>query len=154
MAVATVADVAVPLMRTLSADEAAYAARLLEWAEALIKARYPDLDALDQDALVMVESQAVARVLRNPDGAYQESLSGEYTHTRDRLGADGVLRIADDEWALLGGAASKGGAFSVDMVGSARVHSAACDLFFGSLTCSCGSNLNRCEGPIFGVVDW
>lgn len=109
MSIASPNDVAVHLGRELSTAETARATVLLVAVEALITARIPDLVAKTQgdkpeipaDLVKLVEAQAVARVIRNPDGSYQESLAGEYMQTRDRLGADGVLRIADDEWVLL-----------------------------------------------------
>lgn len=155
MALATVDDVAVPLLRELSAAERVYAARLLGWAEILIRGRFADFTALNQDAVVMVESQAVARVLRNPDGKYQESLSGEYASTRDRIGADGVLRITDEEWSLLApsSAASSGGAFAIDTVSAGLiVHSIICSLNFGANYCSCGASLTM-GWPLYEVVE-
>lgn len=155
MALASTDDVAVPLLRALTAEETAYAAKLLTWAEALVKAesvrRGTTLDALDVDAVKMVEASAVARVLRNPGGTYQESLSGEYSATRDRLLSDGVLRIADDEWSLLFPEAPAGGAFSVDTAPATGItgHSPWCSLYYGGTTCSCGANLTGYQYPIY-----
>lgn len=113
MSVATTADVAAHLGRELTTAEATRAALLLAAAEALVKARVGDVTKLDQSLLKLVEAQAVARVLRNPDGRYSESLSGEYSYQVDRLAADGVLRIAADEWELLVPQVVEGGAFTI-----------------------------------------
>lgn len=144
-------DVAVSLMAPLDAKQEAYAERLLAWAELLIKRRFPDLTKLDAEAIIMVESAAVARVLRNPDGTRQESLSGEYQRTIDRSSSDGVLRILDEEWALLtpesDGDAS--GAFSIDTVGRAGAHIPWCSMNLGALYCSCGADLTAYQYPIY-----
>lgn len=156
MALATVDDVAVPLLRALTEAEKAYAQRLLGWAEILITARFPVLQALNPEAVVMVESQAVARVLRNPDGKYQESVAaGEYSSTRDRVGADGLLRITDEEWDLLSPAKTtdNGGAFAVDTApGGGWSHSLVCALNFGGRYCSCGSELTGNRYPLYEEV--
>lgn len=155
MALATVDDVAVPLLRELSEAEKVYATRLLGWAEILIRGRFADFSALNQDAVVMVESQAVARVLRNPEGKYQESISAEYSSTRDRVGADGLLRITDEEWDLLSPSAGtgNGGAFAIDTVSTGlMVHSIICSLNFGANYCSCGANLTL-GWPLYEVVE-
>ena len=141
MTLASPADVAVPLLRDLTQAEHAYAIRLLKWAEILIQARHPDLSALNTEAVILVESQAVARVLRNPDGKYQESVD-DYSSMRDRVGADGLLRITDEEWALLSPSqASSGGAFSVDTVATCAAHAGACALYYGGAFCSCGADV-------------
>lgn len=138
MPFASVSDVAVPLLRPLTSAEEEYAARLLGWAELLIKARYPDLSVLDRDAVIMVEAQAVARVLRNPEGKIQESLAGEYQSTRNALGADGQLRISDEEWELLSPTGpGKRQAFTVDTAPRLVRHAPLCGWHFAS-NCTCG----------------
>lgn len=139
MAYATPGDVAVPLLRPLSDAETAYAEKLLEWAEKLIEVRFGGLDDLDQTAIIMVESQAVARVLRNPEGKTQESLAGEYQATRGGRD-DGILRITDEEWELLAPAGSlvKSGAFSIDTAPTlTNGHSQWC-WWMTDGTCTCG----------------
>ncbi|MBO0830325.1 MAG: hypothetical protein J2P24_21330 [Streptosporangiales bacterium] len=115
MAYATVDDVAVRLGRPLTDDERAMVAALLGDVEALIKARIPDLDAqvtagtIARDVVVMVEANAVLRVLRNP-GGYRSESDGDYSYTVDANAAAGYLTITPDEWALLG---AGGDAFTI-----------------------------------------
>jgi hypothetical protein len=103
---ATTADVAISLGRPLTTDETSTATGLLPRAELLITRRISDLaarivaDAALQDIVVMVEADAVARVLRNPNGVYQEHVD-DYSYTRDRAISAGTLYISDDEWDML-----------------------------------------------------
>jgi hypothetical protein len=106
MAYAITDDVAVSLGRSLTSEETDVAWGLLERAELLILRRIPDLaariaaDATLQDVVVMVEADAVARVLRNPSGVWQERID-DYSYTRDRSISSGMLYISDDEWDML-----------------------------------------------------
>lgn len=106
MTYATTVDVAVSLGRSLTSEEESQADALLARAELLILRRLPDLaarivaDATLEDVVVLVESDAVARVLRNPDGVYQERID-DYSFTRDRSISGGGLYISDDEWDML-----------------------------------------------------
>lgn len=106
MTYASASDVAVSLGRSLTADETTQATALLTRAELLITRRITDLatrivaDAALEDVVVLVESDAVARVLRNPDGVYQERID-DYSFTRDRALSAGTLYISDDEWDML-----------------------------------------------------
>jgi hypothetical protein len=103
---ATTADVAVSLGRSMTAEETTAATGLLPRAELLITRRIADLtariaaDAALEDVVVMVESDAVARVLRNPNGVYQERID-DYSFTRDQAVSAGTLYISDDEWDML-----------------------------------------------------
>jgi hypothetical protein len=103
---ATTADVQVSLGRALTTAETTQATGLLERAELLITRRLTDLadrivdDASLEDVVVLVESDAVARVLRNPNGVYQEHVD-DYSYTRDRAVSSGALYISDEEWDLL-----------------------------------------------------
>ena len=107
MAYASPADVADRLGRPLSEAEQTQAPVLLEDAELLIRNRIRDLDErvaageILEAAVVMVEANAVARVLRNPEGFRQEQ-SGDYMYTLDAQVASGRLFIDDAEWRLLG----------------------------------------------------
>ena len=152
MALATPDDVVYPLLRPLTEAEENYAVRLLDWAETLIKARYPDIATLAPTNVIMVEAQAVARVIRNPEGMYQEAVGGgEFSGTRDKAGADGVLRILDEEWELLAPTPVKTGkAFSIDTapVGTLN-HSVVCTLLMGGTYCSCGATLTQGQTPIY-----
>lgn len=117
MSYAGVADVQVSLGRPLTEDEEQQAEGLLDRVETRIRARIPTLverlgdEANLLDLLVEVESDAVARVLRNPSGYLQEQ-DGDYMYTRDRSLATGALNLTDDEWTRLG--ISKG-AFTIGL---------------------------------------
>lgn len=101
MAYASTNDVAAHLGRSLTEAEATRAALLLNAAEAMISARVADIAEAPTNLVILVEAMAVARVLRNPDGRWQETISSEYSFQADKVGSDGVLRITDDEWAIL-----------------------------------------------------
>lgn len=107
MAYATADDVAVRWARELNAEETALVNVRLEDAERMIRRRIPDLDskvqagAINAEDVVQVESDAVLRLARNPEG-YKSETDGDYTYTlADGLTA-GALGITDDEWAILG----------------------------------------------------
>jgi hypothetical protein len=82
-------------------------------------------------ALIKVESDAVIRVLQNPEGLRSEQID-DYAKSRDKANADGVLRVTAEEWAELGLPATepKGSgrrAFMVDTTpDAAYAASAAC----------------------------
>lgn len=107
MAYAQTSDVQARLGRPLSEDETSQAAALLDDAEILIKARISDLDDkvtagdIAEASVVMVESNAVVRLLRNPDGFISES-DGDYSYQKSGRLATGALEILEHEWALLG----------------------------------------------------
>lgn len=107
MSYTSVADVRARLGRPLSDAEHELAAVLLEDAENLIRARIPDLDArigdgrIRRELVVMVEANAVVRVLRNPGGFRSES-AGDYSYTIDTRAAAGYLTIPDTDWRLFG----------------------------------------------------
>lgn len=98
-------DVAARLGQALSDAEITWATTLLADAEDQILGAIPDLaERLTADpptaresAVVRAEAWAVVRVLRNPDGRYQETISGEYTYTRDRATSTGLLQVLPEE---------------------------------------------------------
>ena len=116
MAYATVSDVAVRWARTPSVEEEALINVKLADVERLIRMRIPDLDALvtagtiDVDAVIQVESEAVLRVIRNPDGFVSET-DGNYTYQYSQTTGIGKLLILPEEWELLG--YSRGGYFEM-----------------------------------------
>lgn len=107
MSYATVTDVQARLGRPLTDPERELAAVLLDDAESLIRARMPDLDdwiaigPVRRRLVVMIEANAVVRVLRNP-GGYTSETAGDYSYTIDTRAAAGYLTIPDADWALLG----------------------------------------------------
>lgn len=108
MTIATTQDLETSLMRELDETESRYASALLERAETLLLARAPELiqgiltdECHPKSALVaMIEADAVARVLRNPE-AYTRETEGEYSYAINMSIASGLLKITDDEWLLL-----------------------------------------------------
>lgn len=115
MSYASVADVAARLGRPLTDDERDLAAVLLDDAENLIRARIPDLDKriadgrIRRELVVMIEANAVVRVLRNP-GGYRSETAGDYSYTIDTRAAAGYLDIPDTDWRLIG---VRPGAFTI-----------------------------------------
>ena len=115
MAYATTADVEARLGRTLDASETQIVQARLADSELLIKSRIPDLadKILDgtilQEAVVMVESDMVLRLVRNPDG-YSQETDGNYSYTLHSEIASGRLSVLPHEWALLG---VRGGVYTI-----------------------------------------
>jgi hypothetical protein len=75
-------------------------------AERMLKRRIPDLDtqAEDEDYLaevIRVESEAVLRLARNPDGYLSEG-DGNYQYMLMQEISSGKLEILPDEWDSLG----------------------------------------------------
>lgn len=106
MAYATVADVQARYHEPLDdALETVVGTRLAD-AELILRNRIPDLDdrvlASDtyHDIVVMVESEMVLRLIRNPDGFSQES-DGNYSYAIYQQVASGRLEVLEDEWDLL-----------------------------------------------------
>lgn len=106
MAYATADDVANRLGRPLSPDEVTFVETLLGDAEIKILSRVPMLHEyvatgkISRDAVVLVEANAVLRVVRNPEG-FRSEQEGDYLYARDVATASGLLNILPDEWALL-----------------------------------------------------
>lgn len=107
MAYATVSDIEQRLGRELTESEATIVNTRLEDAEELIFRRIPDLTQRVEDGkirerlVVMVECEAVMRLIRNPEGYTQET-DGNYSYSIDSRVASGRLAILPEEWALLG----------------------------------------------------
>ena len=107
MAYATAVDIADRLGRELDDVEARIVEARLEDAETLIKTRVPTLDALiiegKQNArlVIMVESDVILRLIRNPDGFTQET-DGNYSYSIDARVASGRLSLLPEEWGMLG----------------------------------------------------
>src|SRR5690606_25188617 len=106
LAHATADDGANRLGRPLSPDEVPGVERLLGDAGVKILSRLPMLHEyvatgkMSQDAVVLVEANAVLRVVRNPEG-FRSEQEGDYLYARDVATASGLLNILPDEWALL-----------------------------------------------------
>ena len=91
----------------LSDEECLMIERRLEQVERMILRRVPDLVAqiaagtIALVDVVDVESEAVYRVVRNPEGLSME-MDGAYSYQRSREAADNSLRILPAEWTTLG----------------------------------------------------
>lgn len=115
MAIATVDDVQDRLDRELTDDEKRLAATLLEDVEAIIRSRVRNLlrraaaDESYRQIVVMVEANAVLRVLRNPEG-YRQETEGNYSYSLNAAVASGHLFVLGSEWELLG---ANRGAFTI-----------------------------------------
>ena len=115
MAYATPADVELRLGRDLTPEETLQVQALLDDVEAMIRLRIPDLDEKVADdpnferIVIMVEVNAVLRVLKNPD-AFVSETDGNYSYTRSTDGASGYLNILPIEWDWLFGG---GGMFQI-----------------------------------------
>lgn len=114
MAYATPDDVAVRWGHELSPEEKATVSVRLEDVERLIRRQIPDLDhqiecgSINKADVVQVESDAVIRIVRNPEGYISET-DGDYTYKLSEAAANasgglaaGGNVITDNEWWLLG----------------------------------------------------
>lgn len=107
MAYATPADVEARLGRELDPEETVLVQTRLNDVELIIKSRIPDLDAkiasgaISEEVVVMIESEAVLRLIRNPDG-YTAETDGNYSYQISTQVASGRLEILPWEWEMLG----------------------------------------------------
>ena len=107
MTYATVEDVENRFTRELTEEERQLVQSRLQDVEAVIKARIPNLDDkvasgdISEHIVVMVESEAVLRVLRNPEG-YSQETDGNYSYSMSSSAAPGRIVILPEEWAWLG----------------------------------------------------
>lgn len=105
MAVATYQDVAVALGRPISdSDQQAQVEHWLTGVELAITQRLGNVASLDQDALLFVESEAVAALVRH-SGVAESSITvavDDGSVTRRYESADYANSITDAWWALLG----------------------------------------------------
>lgn len=107
MPYASSADVAARLGRPLTEDETTLTNVRLADAERMILRRIPDLadqitaGDVDEADVIQVESDAVIRILKNPDG-YTSETDGTYSYAMKWDVASGKLEILDSEWRILG----------------------------------------------------
>lgn len=91
-------------MRALTQPEAAAAAAWIDDLEAEIAERVADISVLNASTIKRVVSQAVIRVLRNPDGlrTYSRAIDdATFSGTIDSELSSGTLHLTDAEWDLL-----------------------------------------------------
>lgn len=121
MAYTTTADIEKRLMRSLTSAEAGAVEAWIDDLEAEIVQRIPDLDAqLTAGTILLatvkrVVSQAVIRVIRNPEGLRTVTTGiddATETRTVDSSLSSGALFLSSDEWDLIL-PASSGDAFTI-----------------------------------------
>jgi hypothetical protein len=124
MPYASVDDVAARLGRPITTDsETAQVNAWLSDIELIIRARIPGLDDLvtagnpSEQAVVMVESNAVIRKIQNPEGKASERID-DYYYQLDANRAQGDLYLTDVEWDLLTPDTGSGGAFTITPYGA------------------------------------
>lgn len=106
--------------RPLAGDELTTADRLLTFAWAIVRARFPDIetrmaavtDPLDVELVRGVIVAMVLRAMRNPDGKRREQID-DYSYERDAAVADGSLYLSDAEADLLAPPGTATGAFTI-----------------------------------------
>lgn len=117
MAYATVEDVQNRYHETIDEALAVVVGTRLGDAELILKNRIPDLDdrvaasETYEQIVIMVESDMVLRLIKNPDGYSQES-DGNYSYAIYQMVASGRLEVLDDEWELLSPEGGRG-AFTI-----------------------------------------
>lgn len=105
-ALATADDVRDRLGRALTDSEAVSAGAYLSQASALVRHRFPTVDAritagdLSAELVAGVVADAVVRVLRNPEGKVSEGVD-DYSYRRSDATATGSLYLSAEEIALL-----------------------------------------------------
>ncbi|AHJ86629.1 head-tail adaptor Ad1 [Mycobacterium phage CRB1] len=107
MAYATANDVVTLWAKEPEPEVMALIERRLAQVERMIKRRIPTLDlkvatdATFKADLIDIESDAVLRLVRNPEGYISET-DGAYTYQLASDLSQGKLVILDDEWTTLG----------------------------------------------------
>ncbi len=126
MTYASVTDVSKRLGRPITVGaETEQVEAWLEDVESLILARIPDLAVhvtdgrLTLETVKMIESNAVIRKVKNPDGYTSETID-DYTYRFNDSARKGDLFLTDEEWALLLPLRSAHGAWTITPYGSRR----------------------------------
>jgi hypothetical protein len=107
VAYASSTDVQTIYGKELTPEETLLVGRRLEQVERMIVRRVPDLAGqiaagdIDQADVIDIESEAVLRVIRNPEGYLSEG-DGSYNYMLSHEAGNNTLRILPDEWLLLG----------------------------------------------------
>lgn len=122
----------------------------------LIQFRIDEVDptlVVDQTRLDYVIREAVVAHARRPEDVTQVSVSSDDTSVQKTYrSGKGRVGILDEWWVMLGLSGDRGEAFAVDTyAGADRLHghSATCNIFFGSPTCSCGAYLTIGRFPLY-----
>lgn len=125
MTFATISDVSTRLGRPITdSNEVAQVEAWLEDIEAIILNRLPDLPGRVAEGtpsavvVAAVESNAVIRKIKNPDGKVSEGVD-DYNYRLNENARKGELFLTDDEWDLLTPGAPDG-AWTITPGGSRR----------------------------------
>lgn len=120
---ATATDLSNRSLRTLTSQELAVGAVLLEDAWSIISVKLPSAvervttDAAFSALVVQVQCAMVLRVLNNPDGKFEES-GDDYSYRRDQAVSTGMLYLSAAEEALIGaGDGTSEGAWTIKPAG-------------------------------------
>jgi hypothetical protein len=103
------------MLRPLTDPELTAARALIDEVSARARISVPGIESLvafsDDHAVVVAGrlADAVARVLRNPDGKVQESID-DYAYRRSDAVADGTLYLSPEDVLVLSGAPAPGSA--------------------------------------------
>ena len=144
--------VATALGRAATSTEQAQWEMWIADALLLIEARLGDPAELDQAKLDYVVREAVVAHIRHPDDATQVSVSiDDATSSRTYRSGKGRVSILAEWWDLLS-PAEDGGAFTLDMVGTASYHLDWCAASLGADWCSCGASI--AGTPIYELGGW
>ena len=122
MAHAILQDVTDSLGRPIVGAEATQVLGWLDKIERIVSRKLGDLDVLISDGrlsaelLVDVETEAVIRKVKNPDGKVSEGID-DYNYRLNENARKGDLFLTDEEWALISPdlPATLGGAYSVPL---------------------------------------
>ena len=122
MAHATLQDVTDSLGRPIVGAESTQVNGWLDKIERIISRKLGDLDALISDGrlsaelLADVETEAVIRKIKNPDGKVAEGID-DYNYRLNENARKGDLFLTEEEWALISPdlPATLGGAYSVPL---------------------------------------
>lgn len=117
------------------------------------------LAILNQRAVDYVVRVSVAKHIKQPDNSTNVTNTvsvddGSETNSKTYQTSRGRVDIDQSLWEMLGLTGESGKAFMVQTIPTGlNCHSPYCALMWNANYCSCGSDINRLEGPIFEVPD-
>lgn len=110
----------------------------------------PSEAAIDEARLILLG--AIKRWVDAGSGAFSQMTAGSFsasTDTRQRTGFNLWPSEVTALQEICAAGTAKAKSFAVDMAPSGGVHVPWCALAFGALYCSCGSDINNYEGPLY-----
>lgn len=124
-------------------------------AEMLIESRRESLTpapVIDEARLDYVVREAVVAHIKKPDDATQVTIAVDDASTsKSYRSGKGRVTILDEWWTFLG-LTDPGGAFALDMIGTASRHLPWCSINTLAGYCSCGTDI--AGHPIYEGGDW